>query len=134
MNSNGRAGEQAALYAFQRRGWQMQKMEPPVRIRGRTGQPGEFKAIFVSNGQPDYVGYDKGGYFIACEVKEAHGDSMPASRLSKAQRETMANYPGGCAFVGILWDTGFEIFPFIEKGSYKKGQSQLKIARRQAAS
>lgn len=95
-------------------------------------------------GVPDYTGFedvflkrwddtlrqwvkDNSGASIpvyrACEVKEASGDSMPASRLDKEQRDFMAALPAGSAWVGVFFnDTQkFEMFPFIEKGSYKRG-------------
>lgn len=60
--------------------------------------------------------------YRACEVKEASGSSMPASRLDRAQRAFLASLPKGCAWVGIFFTDHqkFEMFPFVEKGSYKK--------------
>lgn len=60
--------------------------------------------------------------YRACEVKEAAGDSMPASRLDKAQRAFLAALPAGCAHVGIFWkETGkFTMHLFIPKGAYKR--------------
>jgi hypothetical protein len=82
-----------------------------VRMIGRGGVP-DFTGFHLIRMTPLYR---------ACEVKEAHGDTMPASRLDKAQREFMAALPVECAWVGILWDDGqFSMHPFIEKGSYKR--------------
>ena len=85
---------------------------------------------------PDYTGYmhrciyehdgDKlsihAACYVACEVKEASGNSMPASRLDKEQRAFMAKLPVGCSWVGIFWTETqkFTIHPFVEKGSYKQ--------------
>lgn len=88
-------------------------------------------------GVPDYTGYIRNGVphmhvdqetftwrplYVACEIKESSGDSMPASRLDIEQRRFMAALPGGSAWVGVFWtDTQtFTIHPFVEKGSYKK--------------
>ncbi|MHB9054261.1 MAG: hypothetical protein ACYC5F_09815 [Thermoleophilia bacterium] len=127
--SNGRAGEEAALYWFKDHGWQMWKVPPDVRVCGKTGRPGVFLAAFKTGGMPDYVGHYRyehvdGDVFqrvAYCEVKECNTNSMPASRLSRAQREFMVALPGDAAYVGILWDEYFEMFPFIETGSYKQG-------------
>ena len=89
-------------------------------------------------GVPDYTGYIRNGVphmhsdeqtftwkplYVACEVKEATGATMPASRLDKEQRTFMTSLPEGCAWAGVFWvDTQkFEMFPFIDKGSYKRG-------------
>lgn len=109
----------------------MWKVPPDVRVCGQTGRPGVFLAAFKAGGMPDYLGYvtlsaTDNPYrpkpvFMAVEVKECNTDSMPASRLSKAQREFMAALPDGTAWVFILWRSGeYEMFPFIQKGSYKK--------------
>lgn len=60
--------------------------------------------------------------YRACEVKEAIGDTMPASRLDKKQRAFMSSLPAGCAWVGVFWmDTQkFSVYPFVSKGSYKR--------------
>ena len=128
MKSNGAAGERAAEYWFAAHGWQMWKVPPDVRVCGQTGRPGVFLAAFKAGGMPDFMGllpgYEPGegvNQFRACEVKECNTDSMPASRLSKSQREFMSALPDGTAFVGILWRDGtFEMFRFVNKGSYKK--------------
>lgn len=125
LQSNGRAGEEMAEYWFKRQGWQMFKVEPPARNLGPIlGKPGQFKAIYTEGGMPDFFGYreDLSGVFV--EVKEAHGTSWPASKLSAEQRAFMAALPSGTAFVGILWDDCFEIFHFIDRGSYRKGEGQ----------
>lgn len=60
--------------------------------------------------------------YRACEVKEASGDSMPASRLDKPQRDFMARLPEGSAWVGVFWQETqkFSMYPFVERGSYKR--------------
>lgn len=125
MKSNGLAGEKAAEIWFRRAGWQMFKVPPDVRVCGQTGRPGIFLAAFRDGGIADFLGCNRYGDFMACEVKEAGEDRMPASRLSKKQREFMAGLPDGRAFVGILWRDGtFELYNFLDRGSYKKGQGQ----------
>lgn len=131
--STGKAGEAAAEIWFARHDWQMYKVPPDVRVCGQTGRPGVFLAAFKAGGRPDFMGlvpsyqpYEGVNVFRAVEAKEAHGDSWPASKLSKAQREFMAGLPPGTAFVSLLWDDGStEMFPFIGKGSYKKGEGQI---------
>ena len=113
----------------------MQKLEPPTRNLGPVfGKPGQFRAVYVASGCPDYIGHYRhehvdGDVFyraVYCEVKECNTDSMPASRLSKPQREFMAALPTDAAYVGILWHDGiFEVFPFVAKGSYKQGTTVL---------
>ena len=126
MRSNGRAGEQAAEYWFTRHGWQMFKVPPDVRVCGQTGKPGIFLAAFRDGGIADFLGCNRYGDFMACEIKECNRNSMPASRLSKKQREFLAGLPDDRACVGILWRDGtFEIFHFLPQGSYKKGESQV---------
>jgi len=134
LKSNGRAGEEAAAYAFKRMGWTMFKAEPPVKNCGPVpGRPGLFKAVYAKGGMPDFIGYcedpDKFALnnFRVCEVKEAtptEGDSVPHSRLSAEQRDFMAALPSSTAYVGILWrDGAFEVFNYCgDRGSYKKGE------------
>ena len=134
MRSNGRAGEEAARIWFACHGWYMTKTEPAVKNLGPVfGKAGQFRAVYTASGTPDFLGYalvDRCGhgatipYFRAVEVKEAHGDSWPASKLTLAQRTFMATLPAGCAHVYILWDDGGagEMYPFTARGSYKRGQ------------
>lgn len=146
---NGQAGERAAEMWFANNGWRMVRTQPPMMILGmitpslmvvlrrfipRLAYFGHMViARMGKGGVPDYTGYewrkvggqdvlDDSAEYRAVEVKEAQGDSMPASRLDKAQREFMAALPAGCAYVGILWmDTGkFTMHEFKEKGSYKR--------------
>lgn len=139
---NGQAGEMAAQNWFINNGWEMIRTQPPVTILGMITPPlvavlrqfiprlAYFGHMVIARmgkgGAPDYTGFANfaPGFPIyrAVEVKEAAGDSMPASRLDKAQRDFMAALPGQCAWVGILWvDTGkFTMHEFREKGSYKR--------------
>ncbi len=123
LKSSGLAGEKSAEFWFAAHGWQMWKVPPDVRVCGRTGKPGIFLAAFRDGGMPDFLGRNRYGDFMAVEVKECNTSSMPASRLSKKQREFMSGLPADRAHVYILWRDGTgEIFHFINKGSYKKGQ------------
>jgi hypothetical protein len=87
-------------------------------------------------GAPDYTGYQyfskhhfsmvapewrPASEYRACEVKEASGNSMPASRLDVSQRAFLSALPVGCAFVGIFWldHSKFTVHKFIEKGAYR---------------
>jgi penicillin-binding protein-related factor A (putative recombinase) len=125
--SNGAAGEEMALYAFRKLRWTMFKVPPDVKVCGTTRKPGVFKAVFQDGGMPDYVGYAPMDgifpHFIACEVKECNTDTMPASRLSRKQIDFLNPIPADSSYVGILWRDGtFEVFHFIDRGSYKKGE------------
>lgn len=129
LKSNGRAGEEAATYAFKRLGWTMFKTEPPVKNLGPVkGRPGVFKAVYAAGGMPDFIGHrDSDDAARYCEVKEAcpsEGDSVPHSRLSQEQRDFMSGLSPATAFVGILWRDGtLEVFRYCgDRGSYKKGE------------
>jgi hypothetical protein len=135
----GKAGELAAEYWFKKHGWAMYRTQPPMEIVGiLTGPMVSALSRFFNRlsfyghmvigrmgkgGIVDYTGHE-GAIYRACEVKEAVGASMPASRLDKGQREFLSGVPTNCAFVGILWTdySLFEIFPYLPKGSYKKGE------------
>ena len=125
--SNGRAGEEAARYAFNRLGWTMFKTNPAVKNLGPLKQPGQFRAVYVEGGVPDFIGHRRSdGQARYCEVKEAtpsEGESVGHSRLSDEQRAFMEGLPAEYTFVGILWrDGAFELFRFAAgRGSYKKG-------------
>lgn len=130
VKSSGHAGEQAAEYWFKKNGWRMWKVEPPSRVVQIAGR---LQVIYAGKGYPDYLGYEEGQasydyMFRAVEIKQAvkrDGNSVPASRLSKAQRRFMSGLPVGTAYVGILWQDGnFEMFPYQEKGSYVKNKSR----------
>ena len=137
---SGRCGELSAERWFLSNGWHMVRTQPPITILGMVSPPmvsalkrfiprlAAFGHMVIARmgkgGCADYTGYLMStSRYIACEVKEASGDSMPASKLDKDQRASMAGLPIGCAWVGIFWVDvqKFEIFPFIEKGSYKRG-------------
>ena len=126
-SSDGTAGETAALYHFRLINWTMIRSQPEARIIKALGK-GKYIVVFKNGGIADYIGYNDYGQYRACEVKEATGNSMPASRLDINQRFWMAAQRKGSAFVGIYWtDAGeFELFRFKEKGSYKKGKG-LKV-------
>jgi hypothetical protein len=141
---SGQRGEKSAESWFLANGWFMVRTQPPITILGMVTRPilSATRRVFPrmalfghmviarlgKGGVPDYTGYffEKGvPVYVAMEVKEANDSTMPASRLDKAQREFMRLLPKGCAFVGILWESeAFEVFPFIEKGSYKQRVSQ----------
>lgn len=128
----GEIGERAAEQWFLNNGWHMVRTQPAIQILGvapgkRYGQVFTVRMV-GRGGVPDYTGYKYKAcldniVYYACEVKEAAGDSMPCSRLDKAQREFMDKLPYGSAWVGILWtDTGkFTMHPYQAKGSYKRG-------------
>jgi hypothetical protein len=100
---------------------------------------GKAQTIYCrSDGIPDYTGYKityhSGDYqtptYCAVEVKEAHGDSMPASRLKKEQRDWLKNINSASSFVGIFWvdlPSSFELFEFKYQGKYKKSTGILKM-------
>lgn len=139
----GRIGEIQAEQWFINNGWYMVRTQPAIQILGI--KPGAwYGRIFMvrmvgRGGVPDYTGYKMAipydGFFVgepldtrpiyrACEVKEAAGDTMPASRLDKAQRQFMADLPAGSAWVGIYWtDHGkYSMHKFIDRGSYAYGR------------
>ena len=93
---------------------------------GKGGVPdytGYFYPAYFDDRSKSWVHYDKiAPIYRACEVKEAAGDTMPASRLDKDQRDYMRKLPKGCAWTGIFWtDTGqLTMHEFIEKGAYKR--------------
>ncbi len=135
MRSNGRGGEEAARYYFRRHGWEMEKMESPAKNLGPVfGKPGQFRAVYTEGGVPDFIGFRMNDPKLGrhwsnliptyCEVKEAHGDTWPASKLTPEQRAFMAALPVGTAFVFLLWNDGGagEMHTFIPRGSYKRGQ------------
>ena len=120
VSSTGKPGETIAEYHFKLRGWIMERVQPPHAWVGKG------KVVPLRNKQgtkpPDYMGCTATGEAIFCEVKEAHGFKMPASRLKKEQREWMNIRPCGCCFVGIYWVDycAFQIFPYHKEGVYEK--------------
>lgn len=132
----GEAGEYAATIWFRQHGWDMVRTQPPITILGMltpvmVGVLKRFIPRLASFGHMVIARMEAGGIadftgrlgteYRACEVKEASGKSMPASRLAPEQRAFLATLPTGCAWVGVLWSDGkFQVFPFIEKGSYKR--------------
>lgn len=140
-------GELAAERYFLDHGWKMVRTQPAIQILGM--KPGKvFGKIFTvrmigRGGVPDYTGYrpircalqpdshtidiDFFPRYLACEVKEATGDTMPASRLDREQREFMAALPEGSAFVGVFWTEHqrFTMHRFREKGSYKLSEGSI---------
>lgn len=146
---SGKMGELAAERFFSNHRWHMTRTQPPVTILGivtpamvavikrfipRLAAFGHMViARMGKGGVADYTGYainkhyaDVGDHiipvYVACEVKEAHGDSMPASRLDKDQRDFLAGLPAGSAWVGIFWTDcqKFSMHEFVEKGSYQR--------------
>lgn len=121
--STGVAGETAAQFLFNKLQWKMYRHQPPTRYIVVKNRP-----VIVpckTNGMPDFTGYTKCTaipLYRACEVKEANGKSMPASRLSTEQREFLRDLPNQSSYVCILWDDGLtEIFYFVPRGRYVKG-------------
>lgn len=129
MNSTGKTGEKLAELSYRQLGWTMQRHQPETKVIWFKGNPKTIQCR--SDGVSDYTGYeevqifnDKFPIYRACEVKEASGDSMPCSRLDKAQRKWLANIDQRSSFVGVAWmeNMAFELFRFKPNGSYKKGE------------
>ncbi len=130
QQSNGTLGEQLAELWFRQHGWVMFRTQPPTKVVYVKGKP---TVINCDNGGiADYTGYVVhtrwtnivAPYYIAVEVKEAHGKSMPASRLNRKQRDWMTALPEGCAYVAVVWVDGnpwCEVFPFVARGPYRQG-------------
>lgn len=120
-HSDGRAGELAARLYFNKMNWVMQRTQPEARIIRALGK-GQFVVVFSRGGVADFTGFNNDGEYVACEVKEASGDSMQCSVLDRDQRMWMASIPACCAWVGIYWtDHGeFRVYPFKNEGSYKR--------------
>ena len=138
----GKTGERAAELQFPTYGWEMQRTQPPMtpikvltqgmmwslkrsfpKSFGRVAAWGHIIiARMGKRGIADYTGWDRHDRYVACEVKEADGTSMPCSRVSKEQRQFLARVPAGAAWVGVYWrDNGtFRVYPYQEKGSYKR--------------
>lgn len=115
---------------FAENDWSMVRTQPAIRILG--SKPGSrYGRIFTvcmvgKGGSPDYTGYMYGLHGVAeyraCEVKEvSSGNSMPASRLSREQRDFMGHLPEGCAWVGVWWVDyqRFEMYKFKARGAYR---------------
>lgn len=119
--SNGKAGETLAQYLFNTLGWRMDRSQPPFTIT-KVHADGKVTGYFSKGGIADFVGEDKDSKYIACEVKEASGNTCPCSRLSPSQRDWM-NTVRGQRYVAVYWlDHGLiERFEYKEKGSYKFG-------------
>lgn len=103
-HSSGSVGEKSAQFHFNLLGWRMFRSQPEAKIGGIA----------------DFTGYNSSGFYIACEVKEASGDSMPCSRIDKAQRDWLASLPVYTAYVRIYWKDKdkFTIHQFKCSGSY----------------
>jgi hypothetical protein len=127
VKSTGTTGEKLAELWFQAHGWRMFRTQPATRVIWQKGKP-----IIINCGKggiADYtgycIGYSGATLYRACEVKEAEGESMPASRLSKDQRAWMESLPPACAYVIVVWMDGnikAECFPFVSKGSYHRSR------------
>ena len=117
--ATGDAGEEVFERLTRTLGWDMDRVQPPTR---RVWNKGVLTIITLpgKEGVWDYTGYGRDGQWIACEVKTAHGDTMPCSRVEKAQRDWAARKPLYRLFVAILWlDTGrMEIHAYQPRGSY----------------
>lgn len=115
MNT-GKAAEKLAKYVFNVLSWQM------VRLQPETVHTTDGIIQTKSKGQSDYIGCNKYGEAVICEVKDA-GDkiSLHASRLDPKQRDFMSRF-SYCKHkkVFILFKNGvYGMFDFKEKGSYK---------------
>lgn len=100
----------------------MFRTQPATRVVYAGGKPTIINC--GTGGIADYTGYyndDSWALFVACEVKEASGPTMPASRLSKAQRDWMDALPAQCAKVCVVWPHDVEVFAYTRRGSYKAG-------------
>ena len=122
--SNGTTGEREFERWSGLNGWVMFRHTPSTRVVYGSSGP---KIVFVEKATPDYTGFLAISYaYRAVEVKEASGDTMPCSRLTKRQRERMKALPEGLGFVAVCWmdgsRNGIEIFCFKEAGSYKRSE------------
>jgi penicillin-binding protein-related factor A (putative recombinase) len=116
MNT-GKAAENTAEYVFNVLSWQMVRLQPET-IHTRAGI-----VQLKSQGQSDYIGCNKKGEMVLCEVKDAGGKTkIPASRLKKQQRDFMDKFTC-CKHkkVFVLFRNGqYRVFDKIEtSGSYK---------------
>lgn len=137
----GSIGETIAEREFAHRGWTMFRTQPATEVVKvltpailadiKRRLPQYFGHLswghiavcrILGGGIADYTGYDDDGNYLACEVKEAIGNTMPCSCLDKKQRAWMGNLPAGAAWVAIWWrDRGrMQIEPYKKEGSYKK--------------
>ncbi|MHB9053558.1 MAG: hypothetical protein ACYC5F_06175, partial [Thermoleophilia bacterium] len=128
--STGEAGEAAAAAFFDGLGWKMHKTPPPFKVLGKYR--GYLYGFFGKGGAPDFQGYVMSSKGLpihhAVEVKEADGDTFPASGLKPEQRrrleELEADAPGH-GLVGIYWRERlkFELFKYRSgRGSYIRGE------------
>jgi len=120
--SNGTTGEQAAEWYFKSNGLAMFRHQPRSKVIKINNK---LTVVYErSDGISDYTGYiSRNSKFIACEVKEAKGNTMPCSRLDKHQRDWMNSLPEGSAYVGVCWvdhPVTFQMFPYKMRGSYKR--------------
>lgn len=128
--TSGKTGETIAEYYFKQIGWKMFRHQPRTVIATKKGKT--FMLSCRSDGVPDFTGYEikeigaeSVAFYHACEVKEAHGDTMPASRVRPEQRQWLSQIPAMSAFIAVVWLDGqpvVELFKPIEKGSYKRGE------------
>ena len=125
--SQGVSGEKMAEWFFNVNDWRMFRTQPETKTVYIKKKPTVIHC--GSGGIADYTGYkmvDDRPLYVACEVKEAKGDSMPCSRLGKKQRDWLLLLPNGCAFVGVFWIDfcDFCMYHFKEKGSYKYNKEE----------
>jgi hypothetical protein len=129
-SSSGTTGERMFLYYANSIGLIATRTQPETRIV--WNEDGKLITVIVKRKKdegekapPDFLCCSVARHFYAVEVKEASGDTMPASRVEPAQRRYLADLPNGCARVYVWWtdhNIG-KIYPFIAKGSYKLGES-----------
>ena len=127
--SKGDAGEKIAEYEFNRRGWIMHRHQPPTKVVKTKNGPTVIH-LKGAGGIADFTGYYLIGrvpVYLACEVKERKGKTVPCSDVRKDQRDWMESIPEDSRHVGIYWkDAGtFEVFPYKRTGSYKMGTSTI---------
>jgi hypothetical protein len=127
--SNGEVGEAAAEQWFKINDWKMFRTQPATKVVYVNKKPTVINC--GKGGITDFTGYryrydspySSCPFYIACEAKEATGDTMPCSRL-KDQKDFMDKLPQMSRFVFVFWiNYGYgEIFFYkTGRGSYKRG-------------
>ena len=63
----------------------IEKTPEPMKVIGRTGNPGQFAAVFTKAAQADYSGTLRGGRSVRFEAKFTSGEKMEQSRVTEEQ-------------------------------------------------